>query len=557
MAPGTMIAPLLLSSLLAPTPSQGAATDWNAQRAEHLLNRAGFGARPAEIHGAVQMGHEAFVEHLLTGGVSRDAYFAANYIDRTVAPQVAGDVPLDEKARRELRRRKRAQDEEQVVDFNTWWIERMLSGDDPLREKMTLFWHGHFASSQRVVRNSYEMVRQNELFYRHALGRFADLAHGIVRDPAMLGFLDNDDNRKGEPNENLARELMELFTLGEGNYTEEDVKEAARALTGWTDADGRFKVVKRRHDEGSKTVLGRTGRFDGDGLVEILLDQPACGRFLARKLIAWFEGVEPDAERAAFYGDFFAANDYDLTVFLRRLFRDPAFYRDEVLGNRISSPLEQMVGSARRLGMRPPARLILASASVLGQRPLFPPSVKGWDEGEAWITTSSLMTRGNLAGVLLGVVEIDEILEAAPPAAQRSRSEIAMSDPGQTDPATDEQPSMEASDAPAEVPKRKLGDLQTLKNARGLRWRPRIFLTDRLDRAGLYTDGAIVRGLADELLAIPLPEETRIYLIDELATRRKAQGVKNGQLLADPQVGEPILRDLAHLILSLPEAQLL
>ncbi|MEM7306813.1 MAG: DUF1800 domain-containing protein [Planctomycetota bacterium] len=550
------------------------ADGWNAELAEHLLNRAGFGARPDEVERAVALGRAAFVDDLLERRVPRGEYFFENVAARRSERKMSEVIEFDAKAKREVRKRKRRSDDEQLSDYGAWWIERMLSGEDPLREKMTLFWHGHFATSQQTVKNSFEMIQQNELFYAHALGRFEDLLQGVVRDPAMLEYLDNDENKKSSPNENLARELMELFTLGEGNYSERDVQEAARTLTGWSDGGGKFRVIKKRHDDGDKTVLGRTGPFDGDDLVRILLEQPACGAFLAGKLLAWFEGVEPDPDRAGFYGDFLAANDYDVTAFLRRLFNDPAFYRDEIRGNRIAGPVEHLVSTSRRLGIEPPSRFLLASGTALGQRLFFPPSVKGWDGGEAWISTSSFMQRGNLAGVLLGVVDVDDIVndygpledeaqmdaDAAPDAAMEPAGGGWGADPAASMDEMGDAVAMEDMQAdamePQGSPSRKLGDLQALKGLRSMKWRPRINLTTRLAEAKKRKDGAMVRCLADELLALPLSKETRDFLVAELREKRRSQGIKNGQLLKKPEVAEPILRDLAHLMLSLPEAQL-
>ena len=529
---------------------------WNAELAEHLLNRAGFGARPGEIEETLRMGREAAVERLLGGGARRGEYHAQNYMERDLSMTDA--ALLDEQGRQEARKRKRRLDEDQVADFSAFWIERMVSGDDPLREKMALFWHGHFATSQRTVKNSYEMILQNELFYDHALGRFEDLLRGIVHDPAMLEYLDNDENKKGKPNENLARELMELFTLGEGNYTEADIKAAARALTGWSDRGGEFKLLRKQHDNGDKTIFGQAGNFDGDDLVDLLLQHPACGPYLAGELIAWFEGVDPEPERAWFYGEFLAANDYDLTVFLRRLFNDPAFYREELIGNRIAGPIELMVSTSRRIGIKPPARLLHAGSRVLGQHLLHPPSVKGWDEGESWITTSTLMQRSNLAGVLLGVVDIEDLIQMDSP----PTTDVAMTDEvmeaGMTDGTAMEGPGKEEEPATDKVkqPKRKLGDLQALKNARSMKWRPRMSFTVRMAMGKKRDDAAMIDSLAAELLAVSISTETRDYLVDTLASRRHAAGIKNGRLLQHRDHAELILRDVAHVMLSLPESQL-
>jgi len=559
-SPLTPVLPLVLLALTPfaqdalPIVSSEAAPEvdlvWDAAKVEHLMNRAGFGVRADEAEKLAALGRDALIERLLSGGVPRGEYFAENVMRPT------GENALERAERLAVRRDKRRRDTRQLADFSEYWVERMVGGDDPLREKMTLFWHGHFASSQRTIRDSYAMIRQNELFYRDALGSFADMAHGIVRDAAMLEYLDNDQNKKGKPNENLARELMELFLLGEGQYEETDVKEAARALTGWSQRAGEFREVRRLHDRGDKTVLGRTGPLDGDGLVDLLLEQDACGPFVAGKVIAFFEGVEPDPARAEEYGRAFAASGYDVAGLLRRLFRDPAFYSDAVVANRITSPIEDVVGTCTRLGIDPPPRLVVASARVLGQELFAPPSVKGWDEGEAWITTSSFMLRGNLAGVLLGIVELEELVSAPGPA-PAMRSDVVMDEldePGGPMAGADD--SMRMSGEAPKQPKRALGDLSSLKRLSSMAWRPRMSLSARMKAAGKNGDGAIVDTLLDELLAVPAGPETRAFVLAELRKRREAAGLDKGKLLRDRQAAERVLREVAHVVLSLPEAQL-
>jgi hypothetical protein len=504
--------------------------------AEHLWNRAGFGARPADLERAVAQGREATVEELLRGGVPRGEFFAEALNEPLGRMERVAmmEGERDEEAKKEALRERRRRDGEQLADFTAYWLERMTSGEDPLREKLTLFWHGHFATSQETVKNSYHMIRQNETFYELGLGRFGALLAACVQDPALLIYLDNDQSKKGQPNENLARELFELFTLGTGAYGERDVQEAARALTGWSVAGGEFRRVSRYHDEGEKRILGATGPWDGDDLVELILAQEALGPFLAGELLAWYEGVEPTPERRADYGRFFAKQDYDVAALLRRLFNDPEFYRPEVLGSRIASPVEELVGLSVRLEVRPPARLLAACAAALGERLFFPPSVKGWDGGEAWISTASLMLRANLAGVLLGVVKVEEVLGGEPLPAPE---DAAM-----------------ASEELEEAPERDLGDFQALKNAARIPWRPRYSLAARF--AGHADDAELVQALASELLAVELSAQAAEHLVAELSALRAAGRWTALDPAADPQAAEPVLRRLAHVLLSLPEARL-
>ncbi|MCZ6598630.1 MAG: DUF1800 domain-containing protein [Planctomycetota bacterium] len=537
---------------------------WDETAAEHLLNRAGFGARPLEIRAAVRMGHEAFVDSLFAEPREHsDPYYARNYAPGSVRAKRMEDM----ESVKQRRRTTRAQDRNQLSDFGAWWVERMLSGEDPLREKMTLFWHGHFTSSMDDVKNSYEMIVQNRFLHDNALGSFEDLVKGIARDPAMLEYLDNDSNVAQHPNENFARELMELFTLGEGNYTEEDVKEAARAFTGWSDGGGKFRFRARKHDDGEKTVLGRTGAWDGDDVIDILLEQDVCAEYMAGRIIGWFEGLEPEPARRDEYAAFLRENEYAIGRFLRRLFLDPDFYRDEVVGTRIAGPVELMVGTSRRLGIQAPPQLVVIGSRILGQRLFHPPNVKGWEEGAAWITTSTLMQRGNFAGLLVGEVSLDDILEVDVSAVASDESDMEVSSGMMEDDAMDpvaagELRRLRAAGGLArptdarKPPKRKVGSLGSLKRIKGYDWSPRLNLTARLDRLGARNDGKIVNTLLDELLGVEPAPGTRAYLVDFVKTERQALGIRNGKLLSRPSESEPLLRRMAHLILSLPEAQL-
>lgn len=534
--------------------AQRASVEWNARNAEHLLNRAGFGARPAEIEAAVAAGQAAFVEQLLAGFAPAYEPF---FVERIERPEREELEALSEAERRERLNEVQRDDRRQLVQFAGWWIDQMLESRHPLRERMTLFWHGYFTSAARDVRSSAAMIEQNELFRTQGLGRFGDLLRAIVRDPAMLEYLDNNQNRKGNPNENFAREVMELFTLGEGHYGEADVKEAARALTGWVTRRGEAAYVKGRHDNGKKTILGVTKNFDADGFLALLLEQPACPRWVSTKLLLHFEGREPPAQRVDDYARFLKSRDYDVGAFLRRLFLDPEFYSDAVVGARISGPIDYLVGTSRRLSVEPPPVLLWLAAGQLGQRLLEPPSVKGWDGGQAWITTSTLMQRGNMAGMLLGVVALEDVL----------RPEVLDEQPGEPSEGEAMEPRMGGEgDAPAPARQRgarKPPAAPVLKGEFGQMGRmladgytPAINLSVRLQRANASSDVAIVDALADELLAVALTAESRAELVRFLASEREALGVAESELVQVGRQGERLLRRLAHLILSLPEAQL-
>ncbi len=566
---------LALSVSFAPAPSGAPTVQWDARAAEHLLNRAGFGARPPEIEAAVAAGLAATVQKLLDPSLDWEMP-AYERIDEPTKKDLEG-LPTDEQNR--LKRDARERDRRQLIESGAWWFGRMRAGEAPLLEKMTLFWHGVFTTSIEETKRGFLVLQQHEFLRRNALGSYADLLRGIVRDPAMLVYLDNQVNRKGSPNENLARELMELFSLGEGNYTEEDVKDAARALTGrGVDREGHYEFRARQHDDGAKTVLGVTGKLDGDQLVDVLLAQEACPRWIARRMLTWFEGVEPEKARLTEYAAFLRRCEFRIQPFLQKLFTDPRFYRDEIVGARVLSPIEYMVGTARRLNVEAPPAVLGAGAALLGQRVFSPPSVKGWDEGHAWISTSSFMQRGNLSGFLLGVVKLKDVMSTADVEAQMAaegeppmRGDDAMQPPpgeGGAPPGPRPDgvpPPPRAEGMPSDVKKPaakpkggKAGGpaFDILRRIENSGWYPALNLRVRMEKAGARTDSEIVDRMLDDLLAIRAPDDTRARMREYLATERTQRKLEEGKFLESGGEAERVLRRLAHLILSLPEAQL-
>jgi uncharacterized protein (DUF1800 family) len=306
-------------------------------------------------------------------------------------------------------------------ELQAWWLHRMLHTPFPLRERLTLFWHNHFATSITKIKNPALMARQNQLIREHALGKFGAFLLAMSKDPAMLLWLDSNSNVKGKPNENYARELMELFTLGVGNYTEKDVQEAARAFTGWhtnvqpnpgyyqpgMETQARFVFSSSQHDYGEKTILGQKGKWDGGDVIRILLAQPAAARFLVRKLYREFISetdappdrlIEPLAEQLR-------NSEYDLGGVLRTLLSSRLFFSNHAYRRRVKSPAEYIVGLARTLdvpntpGVPPGLALTLEG---LGQKLFAPPNVKGWEGGRTWLNSATLVARHNVAWSFLG-----------------------------------------------------------------------------------------------------------------------------------------------------------
>jgi uncharacterized protein (DUF1800 family) len=292
------------------------------------------------------------------------------------------------------------------ADIKAWWVYRMLCGPDPLTERLVLMWHNHFATGNDKVRSNAAMRRQNETFRALARAPFGTILDALARDPALLIWLDAPANRKSRPNENLARELMELFSLGVGHYSEDDVKEASRALTGWTVRNDAFAEHLDEHDDGEKTILGRRGRWRGSDLVAMLREHPATAQRLAWRITTHFLG-EGAVDRAglAALADGLRRNNLDVGWALATILRSRAFFADDTLGTRVLGPVEFVVGTARILELfrPPPSTLLLADWSArLGQDLFAPPNVGGWPEGRAWLTHQGLVGRANYAAALVG-----------------------------------------------------------------------------------------------------------------------------------------------------------
>jgi uncharacterized protein (DUF1800 family) len=303
----------------------------------------------------------------------------------------------------------------------------MLQGGHPLREKLTLFWHNHFATSLVKVQNPALMFRQNCLLREHALGRFGPMLQAISRDGAMLVWLDSNSNTKGKPNENYARELMELFSLGVGNYTEKDVREGARAFTGWR-TDGRgFIFDSRNHDTGSKTFLKKTGNWDGGDVVGIVLEQPAAAKFLTRKLYQHFvcETTAPPDALLEPLCESFRKSDYDIAALIRTMLASRHFYSAAAFRQRIKGPVEFALGAVQAVYHRYreddpeyhplPQQMLISSLAALGQALFAPPNVKGWPGAKAWLNTATVLERANLAeSVAMGTLWVNRVPAPAP-----------------------------------------------------------------------------------------------------------------------------------------------
>jgi uncharacterized protein (DUF1800 family) len=349
---------------------------WDLRKAGHLYRRAAFGATWEELQTAVADGPDKAVDKLLRG--REESAFERN--SRLMADSIG-----------------RVNNDGQLA---AWWLYRLVMGDPhPLREKMTLFWHNHFATSNAKVRNAGYMLGMYDLMSRHALGNFCDLLQEISKDPAMMVWLDTNQNKKGQANENYARELMELFSLGIGNYTEKDIREAARAFTGWEINDGKSFLNKAQHDDGMKTVLSRTGDWSGEDIVRICLDQESCPYFICGKLFRFLvsETIPPTKELLAPLVDQFRKSGWDFGALVATVLRSNLFFAPEAYRTKVKAPVEFAVGIARALGAKPQFSALASRLEGLGQNLFHPPSVKGWDGGPAWLNAQTLLYRQNLA----------------------------------------------------------------------------------------------------------------------------------------------------------------
>ncbi|ONH30402.1 hypothetical protein BL253_14420 [Pseudofrankia asymbiotica] len=408
-----------------------------------LHRRAGFGASPAQLDAAVAGGYDAAVDALVGVGARADA-------DPEPPPTFAplprlADVRTDPQARSTYAQMVR----QQGTELTGWWVRRMVASADPFTEKLTFFWHGHFATSITKVRVAQAMLAQNEIFRRSGNGPFDALTLAVARDPAMLAWLDAGQNRKEHPNENFSRELMELFTLGIGNYTETDVREAARAFTGWRVDASRtgFQLAAKQHDDGTKTVLGKTGDLGGEDVIALVTHQPASARWVCARLFSRFAApVEPDANPAADAMLTAYGSALDAGAAVAAMLRSPAFLASR--GKLVAQPVEYVVTTLRALGLRVtpaadgsadasagagggggagtdvaagsgalPQRAVLAALAGLGQVPFQPPSVGGWPENAAWLTTASTQVRTRFATAAAAAANLASIADE--PAAGR------------------------------------------------------------------------------------------------------------------------------------------
>jgi uncharacterized protein (DUF1800 family) len=403
---GAVLAFMLIVNEVRAQPS----STMNFDEARHLLNRTSFAAQPKEIVAFSKLIRTEAVDKLLSETRRHATFPAPAWSERYERFYTKEMTP---EQRQEVRKRELVT---RGLELRSWWTAEMLSTPSPLTEKMTLFWHNHFSTSQQKVHVAELMFRQNALLRKHALGNFAVMLRDVAKDPAMLIYLDGAQNKKGAPNENFAREVMELFTLGQGNYSEQDIKEVARALTGWgADMEvGEFRFRRALHDDGPKTIFGQTGSFTGDDVITMLLKRDEMSEFIVGKL--WLEFVSPEANVAEVkrIARIWRDANFEIKPMLRALLLSEDFWAEKNRAVLVKSPVELVVGSLRQFQfeVEDPAPFAVIMRQ-LGQDLFGPPNVKGWPGGDAWLNTTTLLARKGFLNRLFRADEMGQPVTAA------------------------------------------------------------------------------------------------------------------------------------------------
>jgi hypothetical protein len=564
-----------------------AARDWSYDRAAHLIERAGFGGTPEDIMHLARMRPKEAVSWLVDYESIEKSSLKPFDESGIWDPGMDPFPP----SRAEAVRLARARGEglgikvlpegtprrlQPIVDkffysltannFETqrlgvWWANRMLTTPRPLEEKLTLFWHGHFATGQNKTRDYRMMLRQNELLRANASGSFRDLLIGILKDPAMLVYLDNGENIKTHPNENFGRELLELFTMGVGHYTERDVREAARAFTGWTNDVLEFKFDAGQHDFDNKTFLGRTGPLNGDDIIDTILEQPVASEFVAAKLYRYFVREDISASTRAELGRTFRENGYQVNPLLKRMFLSKDFYSPPSFATQIKSPVQLVVSTYKKMGLRevPTIPDFGRLTGGLGQTLFEPPNVAGWAGGRTWMTPSTLLQRGNLIRDVL----FPDVQSFRPPDRSMSATDARVGQritQGMDITAATREGDAESNmmvDRDEDYNTRYGGYKGYLLAFERVKLIPR--RTAALNLAAMTTDAGadtvdkVVDHFVHRFLRVTLADKDRVVLIGFLRDKLAASGARLGE---PSEKLDGVLRELLYLVLSTPEYQL-
>ena len=563
-----------------------AASDWTYDRAAHLIERAGFGATPDEIARLAAMTPTQAVSWLVDYEPVENSALTPFEASGIWDPGMDPFPPSRAEAVRIARERGEAlgvkvlpkgsdRRLQPVADkffyglransietqrLGVWWANRMLTTKRPLEEKLTLFWHGHFATGDVKVRDYRMMLRQNEMLRAHAAGSFRDLLTGILRDPAMLVYLDNGENVKKHPNENFGRELLELFSMGVGNYTERDVREAARAFTGWTNAVLAFKFDAEQHDFGDKTFLGRTGPFNGEDIIDAILSQRITAEFVAAKLYRYFVRDDMSEPVRMALGRTFRDSGYQVRPLLTQVFLSRDFYSSASYATQIKSPVDLVISTYKKMGLRelPTIPDFGRTTGGLGQTLFDPPNVAGWAGGRTWITPAMLFQRGNVfRDVLFPDVKSFRAPDRAMPVTYARVGEQLAKGKNITE---------ATKDGTGDAESNMMADRDEDFNTRYASYRGYVMAYERTKPiprhaadvsltavvAAAHADNvdAVVDHFVRRFLRVPLAEKDRIVLVNFLRGALGASTVQPTDKL------EPALRELLYLVLCTPEHQL-
>ena len=567
-------------------------SEWNADRARHLLERAGFGGTPEEVARLARLSPRQAVDSLVEfGRIPNDLRpfeesgvwdpgmdpFPPSRAEAVRLARVRGEG-LGERVRPEGSQRRL----QPVVDkffyslaannietqrLGLWWANRMLATSRPLEEKLTLFWHGHFATGQNKTRDYRMMFRQNTMLRAQAAGDLRGLLVGILKDPGMLVYLDNGENVKRHPNENFGRELLELFSMGVGHYTERDVREAARAFTGWTNDALEFRFDADQHDFGEKAFLGQTGPFNGEEIIDIILKQPVTAEFVAGKIYRYFVRDEVSGAVKANLGQTFRNSKYQVRPLLTDIFLSRDFYSTASTATQIKSPVHLVVSTYKKLGLRevPTIPDFGRMTGSLGQSLFDPPNVAGWAGGRTWITPSTLLQRGNLFREVL----FPDVKNFRPPDRALSATDRAVGerlargmDITEATRESDATPNMMAEsnmmvDRDEDYNTRYggyKGYLMAFERTKTIPRRPAtIDLVAMTKAAAADTVEKVVDHFAHRFLSVPLATKDRTVLVNLLRDRLGSSSIRTG--IQAGNTLEDALRELLYVLLSTPDYQ--
>jgi hypothetical protein len=562
---------------------------WNYDAAAHLLERAGFGGTPEEIAQLAAMTPAEAVHHLVqfTPDTTLPPFDESDIFEPGLDPfppsrpattelarangealgikvKAGGNRPLQPIVNQFFYWLRASSLETNRVAY--WWADRMVASDAPLQEKMALFWHGHFAVNEGKVRDYRKTLKQLQLFHDMGTGSFRDLMVAVAQDPAMLAFLDAGVNVKGAPNENFAREIMELFTMGVGNYTETDIREAARAFTGWNFDGLEFVINEDQHDADSKQFLGRTGNFDGVEVIDIIMEQQVTAEYIAGKLYRFFVRQQLSEELQSELGNVLRDSNYDVAVLLETIFNSRDFYSVASVGTHIKSPTELVISTYRKLGLddAPGVPDFNTATGALGQRLLRPPTVAGWAEGQSWITPGLLLERGNFARDVLfpdiNFIPYDRYNGSAEIRSVASRIRQGLDITAATQPSG-------IGDGEVMAESNMLADRDEDFNTRYgsfrgwqmaiQRVKPLSRHTARLDLSqmvidqDLQTADAVVDYFVERFMRVPVAPETHAMMVNFLEEQLGTDDIARAETYM-----EDALRMTLHLLMSQPEYQL-